>query len=119
MAGKPTHGHSTGGKLSPTYITWSQMKARCFNPKNPHYAEYGGRGVTVCEQWGRFKSFLEDMGVRVERACDISEEDALAEGMFYETSRPPTIEFQVLWESIYGREAWEKWCWVYDLKRVK
>jgi hypothetical protein len=27
------------------------MKKRCFNEKNPKYLRYGGRGITVCEEW--------------------------------------------------------------------
>lgn len=27
------------------------MKNRCYNPKNKHYKDYGGRGITVCDEW--------------------------------------------------------------------
>ena len=27
------------------------MKTRCFNPNTPFYKHYGGRGITVCEEW--------------------------------------------------------------------
>lgn len=47
---------------TPTYHTWSGMRARCTNPKNKEYARYGGRGITVCEQWDHFVNFLADMG---------------------------------------------------------
>lgn len=30
---------------------WITMKQRCYNPKHPHYKNYGGRGVTVCKEW--------------------------------------------------------------------
>lgn len=36
---------------SPLYSTWSGMKQRCFNEKNTEYLNYGGRGITVCEDW--------------------------------------------------------------------
>lgn len=40
------------------------MVARCSNPKGWSFAEYGAKGVTVCERWRRFEAFLEDMGER-------------------------------------------------------
>ena len=27
------------------------MKNRCYNPENKHYKDYGGRGITVCDEW--------------------------------------------------------------------
>ena len=27
------------------------MKQRCYNPKNTGYPSYGGRGITVCDEW--------------------------------------------------------------------
>ena len=29
----------------------SSMKRRCYNPKCKNYNNYGGRGITVCEEW--------------------------------------------------------------------
>lgn len=33
------------------YNTWSRMIARCYNPSNHKYYAYGGRGITVCDEW--------------------------------------------------------------------
>lgn len=30
---------------------YSRMKDRCYNPKNIRYHCYGGRGITICEEW--------------------------------------------------------------------
>jgi hypothetical protein len=48
----------------PLYATWKEMRQRCRNPKNKEYANYGGRGITVCERWDDFAVFIADMGER-------------------------------------------------------
>ena len=58
--GKPQHGMAR----TPTYITWMTMKARCNQPKQPRFKDYGGRGITYCPAWEAFEGFLADMGVR-------------------------------------------------------
>ena len=35
---------------------WSNMRDRCHNHNNAQYKDYGGRGITVCEEW----RYLED-----------------------------------------------------------
>jgi len=40
------------------------MRQRCLNPNNNEYFRYGGRGITVCEEWNSFQTFLSDMGER-------------------------------------------------------
>lgn len=47
----------------PEYNTWTCMKDRCSNSKCPSYHNYGGRGITVCEEWiNSFETFITDMG---------------------------------------------------------
>lgn len=42
----------------PLHSKWSSMIARCYNPNNKRYMDYGGRGITVCEEWRNdFMSF--------------------------------------------------------------
>lgn len=56
-----THGRS--GTL--VYAVWSTMKARCYNANNSNYANYGERGITVCDRWkNSFENFIADMGER-------------------------------------------------------
>lgn len=50
--------------ISPTYSSWSAMRCRCLNPKHPAFHRYGGRGITVCQEWDSFSAFLADMGER-------------------------------------------------------
>lgn len=62
---RTTHGMAkVGGRATPTYRTWQQMKARCLNPTVAHFPRYGGRGIRVCDRWMRFENFLSDMGER-------------------------------------------------------
>lgn len=49
------------------YPTWIMMNQRCNNPKNGKYADYGARGIKVCDRWrNSFQMFLCDMGDRPE-----------------------------------------------------
>lgn len=57
-----THGHSAGGKRSKTYMVWDSMRSRCSNPNHAAFADYGARGISVCDRWAAFENFLADMG---------------------------------------------------------
>lgn len=45
------------------YSIWKGMRRRCNNPNAPKYEYYGGKGVSVCEEWnkpyGGFEKFYE------------------------------------------------------------
>lgn len=43
------------------YWVWKGMNARCRNPKNKSYEYYGGRGITISEDWLIAENFLRDM----------------------------------------------------------
>lgn len=59
------HGHASRTKISPTYISYRAMIARCTDTTHKHYNNYGGRGITICPEWMQgFDSFLNDMGER-------------------------------------------------------
>ncbi len=52
-----------GMSKSPEYGSWSHMKSRCNNKNNPRYEDYGGRGISVCDDWNKdFISFFSFMG---------------------------------------------------------
>lgn len=55
-----THGRSK----TKEYRAWRTMINRCTKPASTSYPDYGGRGVKVCERWGKFSNFLADMGER-------------------------------------------------------
>lgn len=33
------------------YYVFCAMKQRCYNPKSKSYSSYGGRGITICDEW--------------------------------------------------------------------
>jgi len=49
-------------RKDPTYNTWRALKARCRDPNNNRYENYGARGIQV--RWKSFREFLADMGPR-------------------------------------------------------
>lgn len=52
-----------GQRKSKEYGSWRAMKERCLNPNSEKFAEYGARGITVCDRWrDSFEAFLSDMG---------------------------------------------------------
>lgn len=36
---------------------WNGMLQRCENPNRPKYPDYGGRGISVCEEWHDYSAF--------------------------------------------------------------
>ena len=51
---KTTHGMSD----TPVYRRWLAMRYRCYDPHHRMYYRYGGRGITVCDEWrNNFKAF--------------------------------------------------------------
>lgn len=60
-----------GGKPSPEYGIWYMMMSRCHDPRCRRYADYGGRGIVVCDRWrygggglSGFQCFTLDLGLR-------------------------------------------------------
>lgn len=58
----------------PAYCIWIGMMDRCYDSTHPYYKDYGGRGITVCDEWKDVRKFCEWMennkyekGLSVER----------------------------------------------------
>lgn len=50
------HGH----RHERIYSVWRGIKIRCLNTNSKHYKDYGGRGITVCEEWkDSFQTFYD------------------------------------------------------------
>lgn len=59
--GKFVHGESK----SPEFSSWASIKGRCLNPNYADFHTYGGRGITICDEWrDNFAAFLDHVGRR-------------------------------------------------------
>lgn len=59
------HGHCGNNAPTTEYHIWSAMIQRCTNPRNTDFHNYGGRGISVCQEWrDSFELFLNDVGRR-------------------------------------------------------
>ncbi len=49
-----------GLRDDPIYNKWAIIKRRCYYKKDISYPNYGGRGITICEEWKNdFKAFYD------------------------------------------------------------
>ena len=61
LMAKGTHKMSKSSE----YYTYNNMLDRCYNEKNTAYANYGGRGISVCQEWiNSFEQFIKDVGAK-------------------------------------------------------
>lgn len=60
MGGKVKWKNPAGTK---TYFAWRNMRSRCYDENHVGYHNYGGRGITVCDEWrNNYDAFVRDMG---------------------------------------------------------
>jgi hypothetical protein len=58
------------------HVIWLGIKFRCYNPKSANFALYGGRGITMCNEWREsFEAFFADMGPRPSKRHSIDRID--------------------------------------------
>lgn len=63
--GDPLHTKLHGMSNSSEYKIWRGIIDRCCNMKLHYFKKYGGRGITVCDEWkNSFLAFYRDMGSR-------------------------------------------------------
>jgi hypothetical protein len=52
-----------GMRYSSEYTIWGGIKTRCTNKNAPDYGRYGGRGITMCDEWvDSFDAFFSHIG---------------------------------------------------------
>jgi hypothetical protein len=58
------HNVKHGRTKTREYKIWSMIKERCLKPSHKSYKDYGGRGITVCNEWlDSFEAFFDAMGL--------------------------------------------------------
>jgi len=108
-----------------THACFDEIRPRDLTTRSLHYQADGqiktgkNRPSIHMPRWAS-RITLEITGVRVERLQDISETDALAEGIDQDTCVPVAM-YRDLWEQINGFSSWDKnpWVWVVEFKRVE
>lgn len=61
--GNLKHNEARAGKWSAEYRAWVNMRTRCHNPNATRFKHWGGRGISVHEEWRKdFQSFLAHVG---------------------------------------------------------
>lgn len=69
-------GDPHGRSRTPEYYCWRNMLNRCYYKPSEKYADYGGRGITVCDRWrASFQNFFADMGERPTKRHQIDRKD--------------------------------------------
>mgnify|MGYP003443861791 FL=1 len=63
-----------GMSKTSTYKSWEAMIQRCSNASLKSYKNYGGRGISVCDEWTKFEKFYADMGIKP-NGCSIDHID--------------------------------------------
>lgn len=125
--------HGAPGDLLYCKETWTNLALEGFEPVIIYRADGNGvlppgvkwrPSIFLPKRFARI--WLEITEVRVERVCDITPADAIAEGIrptatsqTIDCDTPnPVDEFRSLWESTYPG-TWESWCWAISFKRIE
>lgn len=61
----PRYKHGSWTKYPVEYSVWAGIKRRCFRKEEDSYHLYGGRGITMCDEWCvDFMAFYNHIGAR-------------------------------------------------------
>jgi hypothetical protein len=106
-----------GFRHLPEYNIWRGMLDRCYNTETAAYPRYGGRGITMCDEWKEsFEAFYRDMGTRPSEDYSIDRKDN-DKGYSKENCRWATSEEQmrnrsnnVYYEKDGEKKLLKQWC---------
>ena len=83
---------------TPEYAAWIGMKHRCYNPNAIRFESWGGRGISVCDEWLKdFVAFYEHIGPRPEKGYSI---DRINNDGDYE---PGNVRWATAYEQTHNR----------------
>ena len=57
LAAKLKHGHKRKNFTDRLYPVWRNIKQRCYLKTHKYYKDYGGRGITVFQEWHDYEAF--------------------------------------------------------------
>lgn len=66
-----THGRTR----TPLWNTWIGMRQRCEDANFKGWANYGGRGIRICDRWREFQNFEADMAPTYKKGLTIERDD--------------------------------------------
>lgn len=52
-----------GMKGTRLYRIWKAMKTRCYNLNIPYFKYYGGKGITVCDEWSMANGYSDELTI--------------------------------------------------------
>ena len=89
------------------------MHKRCKDPKTNQYENYGGRGITVCDDWDHFHVFLGDVGYRPSRQHQL---DRINPSLGYSKDN---VRWVTVKENIRNKSSYKPLTWQGRVQSIK
>ena len=115
-----------GNSAEAEYYLWKGMQARCYNTSLPGYRWYGGKGVSVCDEWRNsylaFKEWLHANGWTMGLQIDRKDNDGnycpdncrIVEAVVNANNKGNNRKIVILGDSLTVAEASRKYRMAYD-----